>query len=356
MKKIFYTTHILLMALLFVFNACSKGEAEQDQGRPYRVTGTIQADSAFVLDHLLLIADNHSSLQFDTLRLDGDTVFSSSFMTAGIDELYLCCDSCELCRFYATGDMEVELSVSIDSVITTRFRQTAADTVNAWLKGMSKLMADQSEQRRHQIMDSVVASGDASFRTSLLLRDELLEFKDSLYVRQLLGSMSQEVKPEWLIKSIDNLLYAKSGFRDRSRRLVSASFDVKDDTVLFNMGANRSDYLLVYFWADYSEASVDTLQTLAKLYDKEYKDKRLQIMTCCLHAADSTWWSEKLGKLTGKHTWVKGGFSDPRITNWGIETVPSVLLLDMYNNQQQRNVWGEPLRKALDRLPKRYNP
>lgn len=353
MKTTILPFYFILLFLLASLSACSK-EGQQTQERTYHVTGVLTADSTMVLDNLMLISDNHSSMRIDTITLDATGRFESQFRTAGFDELFLCSDAGELCRFYATTGMEVELSLAHgEEGLTTTFTRTETDSINPWLQAMDSLFVTPHERRRHAIMDSIVASADSSLRVTLLLRDHLMDFQDSLYVRRLLGGMSASLKPDWLVKSIDHLLNEKSASKNRTRRVTAASFEMKNDSVLFNMGDSRSDYLLVYLWADYSQESVDSLSMLAKLVKDKYSDKRLQLITCCLHTPDSVHWDSTLTKLEGRHTWVKAGFGDSRIHDWGIRSVPSLLLLDMYNNQQQRDTWGEPLRRALDRLPKK---
>lgn len=359
MRKSIFTYSVLPWVLLqlCIFVACNGGKGTEEQERTYLVTGSIEADSTMVLDSLMLFADNHSSLHVDTLRLDEDNHFTSQMRTPGFDELYLCSPSGELCRFYATEGMEVAFSVkSGDQGWESTFVQSPADTLNGWLQQMGlQLDAATAEIRRHAIMDSLIASRDTTLRVTLLLRDHLSQFVDSVYVRRLLGSMVPSAKPEWLIKSIDLLLDQKSASKYPSRRIPAALFDVCNDSVPFSLGASRTDYLLVYLWSDYSEASVDSLKVLSKLVKEKYAEKRLLMMTCCLHATDSAWWKSQIEGIEGRHTWVKGGFGDTRIHDWGIRQTPSLLLLDMYNNQQQRDVWGDKLYKALDRLPRRLN-
>lgn len=235
------------------------------------------------------------------------------------------------------------------------FASTPTDSVNPWLQAMDKRLDVKNEHLRHVVMDSVVALPDSSLRTTLLLRDHLMQLQDSVYVRRLLGGLASSAKPEWLMQSIEQLFNEKSREKTYIRRLTPAVLEMLNDSVPFKLADSRSDYLLFYFWADYSEASVDSLKALSKLLKKDYGEKRLQLATCCLHASDSAWWRQQLADVDGLHTWMPGGFSDPRIVSWGVRGVPSLILVDMYNNLNQRNVWGTSLRKALDRLPKRMN-
>ncbi len=354
MKKTFLLYNIIFFLILSAVSACNKSEHNEEEGGTYLVSGCVVCDSTMALDSLMLYVDNHNSLRIDTIVLDDTLRFTRQYHTKGLDELVLCCDSGELCRFYATEGMMVDflLDVSKDEV-RAKFEASENDTINAWLQQMSKNFDSWSEFQRKDKLDALIADKDTTMRTTLLLRDHVMEFNDSVYVRRFLGGQAVSAKPKWLIQSIEHLLDEKSLTKNRSRRLPAATFEMKDDSVLFNMADSRSDYLLIYFWADYSEESVDSLKVLAKLIADKYEDKRLNFMTCCLHTPDSAWWAQQVLKQPGKHTWVKGGMSDPRLKDWGIRQTPSVVLLDMYNNQQQRDVWGETLRKALDRLPKR---
>lgn len=354
MKKTFLLYNIIFFLILSAVSACKKSEHNEEEGGTYLVSGCVVCDSTMSLDSLLLYVDNHNSLRIDTIVPDDTFRFTRQYHTKGLDELVLCCDSGELCRFYAAEGMVVHFLLDVSkSEVRAIFEADENDTINAWLQQMSKNFASWSEFQRKDQLDALIADRDTSIRTTLLLRDHVMEFNDSVYVRRFLGGQAASAKPQWLIQSIEHLLDEKSFTKNRTRRLPAASFEMKDDSVLFNMAESRSDYLLIYLWADYSKASIDSLKVLSKLIGEKYEDKRLKFMTCCLHTPDSAWWSQQVLKQPGMHTWVKGGMSDPRMKDWGIRQTPSVILLDMYNNQQQRDVWGETLRKALDRLPKR---
>lgn len=354
--------YYLLPVFIWAGLAACGGDKASDQGRTYQVTGRVVADSALLqadsawLSNLVLFADNHSSMRADTIVLDADLSFDCQLGTVGFDELYLCSDAGELCRFYATEGMEVEILLEQkEGGFVPTFSRTNTDSINPWLQAMDRRLDVKSEPQRHNVMDSLVALPDSSLRTTLLLRDHLMQFQDSVYVRRLLGGMAASAKPEWLMQSIEHILNVKSREKSNNRRLSHASLQVLNDSVPFDMSTSRTDYLLLCFWADFSEASVDSLKTLSSLLKKDYAEKRVRLVTCCLHAPDSTWWKQQVSDLEGQHTWLQGGMSDPRIVSWGVPGAPFLILADMYNNQTQRNVWGESLRKALDRLPKRLN-
>lgn len=361
MKKNSLLYYLLFMLFWAGLAACG-GDGASNQVSTYQVHGRVVADSTLLqsdslwLSNLMLYADNHSSMRADTISLDSELSFDCQMKTVGFDELYLCSDAGELCRFYATEGMEVEVLLQqqehgFDAI----FSPTATDSINPWLQAMDRRLDVKSEPLRHAVMDSLVALPDSSLRTTLLLRDHLMQFQDSVYVRRLLGGMATSAKPEWLMQSIEHILNEKSHEKNNTRRLSHASLQVLNDSVPLDMSVSRTDYLLLYFWADFSEASVDSLQALTTLLKKDYAEKRLRLVTCCLHAPDSAWWKLQIADADGQHTWLQGGMSDPRVVSWGVHSAPFLVLADMYNNQTQRNVWGASLRKALDRLPKRLN-
>ncbi len=357
MQKVCPLFYVVLLSLLSVIVSCSgAGEGQQELMRTYQVRGCVETDSTLVLDRLLLFADSHDTLCVDTIVLDATHRFTCQFQTDGLDELYLCSDSLELCRFYAEPGMEVDFTVSMGHEgQRTQFLLSPTDTINAWLQAMDSLFVDASLPRRRSVLDSIITqAGNSSLRTTLLLRDHMCDVADSIFVRRLLGGLPAEAKPEWLIRSIDNMFdtFFFSFDKTRSRRMAASSF-VLNDTTTFCMSDSRSDYLLVYFWSDFSQESVDSLLMLDKLIKKDFADRRLQVLTCCLHAADSAAWKHQVEKVDGQHVWLHASFGDPRIAAWDVHSVPAFMLLDMYNNLQQRNQWGRELRRSLDRVPEK---
>lgn len=353
MNRIILPIFLITTALCCLWS-CSKGESTEKLGQPYVIKGTVMLDSSWVVDNkLVLFTDNHRALKMDTIELTQDGGFVFEGHATGLDELYLCGEQGELCRFYASGDMEVNLSVaaSVENGVKAQFLSSALDSINGWLQECNGNMKNDAQECR-QLIEAKIAENPMDIRLTLMLRDQLELINDSLYVRQTLGGLKDEAKPDWLKKSFDATLSAMSANKNNfNRRLLNAAFETKD--TIINLATSRSDYILVCFWADYSKPSIDTLRALANLISKDYDGKRVSFMSCCLHAEDSAMWRVRINFLDGQHTWVKGGFSDSRMRAWNIQQVPSVILMDMYCNQMQRNVWGGELRRALDRVPNR---
>lgn len=351
MKQILVVFSLVLLSL--GLTACSNGEPSAVEGKAYQVEASFDVDSTVVLDHLWLYTDNHVTLRSDSLFLSPEHTFAHQGATIGLDELYLCADGGELCRIYAAGGMEVSVSLRSDSVgLQVTFAPTETDSINPWLQQQTSLCDSLTADARKAALDSLCHRSPADIRCALLLREEVESLADSVFVRRCLGALSAEAKPEWLLKSIGDLLEALSDYRVRNRRLSGCKFEVNDSTTL-DVGKSRTDHLLIYCWADYDPASVDSLRILSRLVSDDYDYKRVQLLTCCLCAADSTWWRRKTDGLEGMHVWLKAGLADQRMRGWNIEQVPTLILCDSYSNQICRDVWGQELRDALEKLPNR---
>lgn len=345
--------YLYIATFLLLVAACHQGGDEANSGRTYLVNGSIEADSTMNLDHLMLYADNHASLRSDTLILSAQQTFVYEGRTAGFDEIFLCSDGGELCRFFATGGMEVNLSLrEQDGEPIANFSASPSDTINPWITEQVSALESKNIAERKTQLDSLCHKRPTDIRNTLLLRELTEGLNDSLFVRRCLGALADDAKPDWLIKDIDQILLETAPSLKINRRLTSYSWQVSDSTS-FDMASSRSDYLLIYCWADYSQTSIDSLKQLSELVAEEYDMKRLMFFSCCLHAQDSAWWNSKIASIEGKHTLVPAGLSDKRIRSWRVEQMPALILCDMYGNVQQRDVWGQKLREALNRVPNR---
>ena len=340
-----------LLLTLSALVAC-KGREGSHAERAYTVEGTFNVDSTVVLDHLVLYTDRHTSLGFDSLDLNPQHAFVHTGSTLGLDELYLCSDGGELCRFFATGNAKVSMKMEMagDSLKAT-FDPSSGDSINPWLQQQMAHFRTLLGPARKDAIDSLCHQFPHDIRCGLLLRDQIEMLKDSIFVRRCLGGLADEAKPDWLMKSIDRTLEESSRKPRPSRRL--APFVMQTDSTSFDFSASRSDYLIVHIWSDYSQASIDSLKVVARLAKDDYSMKRLKLVTICLSAPDSAWWRQQIKDIDGLHAWLPAGLGDERMRKWDIKNVPTVIVCDMYNNQQQRNEWGQRLRVSLDRIPNR---
>jgi hypothetical protein len=337
--------------LLLILVNCKDREGGHTE-RAYTVEGMISVDSTVILDRLVLYTDRHVALDFDSIDLTPQHTFEHQGTTHGLNELFLCSDGGELCRFYATGNCGVLLKLTVqDEKLKATFDPSQGDSINPWLQEQTENLAQLLGPEKKRTIDSLCHLHPTDVRPALLLRDHIEVLNDSIFVRRCLGAFGSETVPDWLIKSIDQILDDSSRKPNNNRRLSPCT--IQTDSTTFDFSASRSDYLLVYIWSDYSQSSIDSLKVVAHLVNEEYDMKRLQLVTLCLASPDSIWWKQQTQDIDGLHTWLPAGFSDERMRKWNIKDVPTVIVCDMYNNQQLRNEWGQKLRATLGRIPNR---
>lgn len=348
--------HIFLLFFILSWHLVScSSNAEHSSESEYNVQLSLATDSTVVADSMYIFIDNHQDISVDTLLLSENRSATYTGTTEGIDELFLLShNGIELCHFYAIagGNVDINISGKADSLVIDY--TSPSDTINSWLQNL-KTATDSTitlSDLAHKTLDSLRNCGETELRTTLLLRDLMPDLRDSIYVRRYLGGIPNDAKPEWLIKSIDHQYPQLRSTSDKGR-LTAAQFQMQDTLIAINT-SSRSDYMLLYFWADYSQQSVDSLKALTKRIKKKYSDKRLMLLTFCISAPDSTWWNNQVDSLDfGHHTLLPGGFADHRIADWAIDKVPYTLITDMFTNIQNRDIWDEELTKALTRIPKR---
>jgi len=349
MKRQF--SFIYIVVSLLILAACDK-DGGSDVERGYTVEGAFAVDSTVVLDRLVLYTDSHSGLSFDSLDLSPQSTFVHHGSTLSLDELYLCSDGGELSRFYASGHSKVSMrfEMQADSMVV-KFDPASGDTINPWLQQQKAHFGNLSRQQKKLTIDTLCHEQPYDVRCALLLRDQIEVLDDSIFVRRCLGSLEDEAKPNWLMKSIDQIL-DESTVRPRQYRRLAAC-KMEGDSTTFDYSASRSDYLLIHIWADYSQPSVDSIRVLERLVKEQFDMKRLKLVTICLGAPGQMWWKQQVEGIDGLHFWLPAGIGDERMRKWGVKEVPTVIICDMYNNQQLRNEWGERLRAQLNRVPNR---
>ena len=174
--------YILMCAvILSILAACGSGNEDGEDGRTYLVRGTVAVDSTLVVgNRLVLVSDNHRTMRFDTIRVEKDGTFLfEGHNTSGVDELYLCNEGGELCRFYASGDMEVNLTLKNEEagVLKVEYQQNG-DSINGWLQEKNAMLDSLSRTNSRRALDSLIRSNPFDLRVMLLLRDQIPAMHD----------------------------------------------------------------------------------------------------------------------------------------------------------------------------------
>lgn len=346
--------------------ACGSGRQEgreAPEARPYRLTGTVAQDSLHRDAPLTLYTDSHGRLQCDTLPVAGGR-FSHSGRTADVDELYLYDAAGRAFRLYATGGQELE--VRIDSAGCLHLPE--ADSLNAWLREAEAALDTTAADALQPTLDSLCLHSRSHVRAALLLRRYLPQLADSVGIRRTLGALAPQAKPAWLMQDIDDVLDRRSALLKAGGTATACKIQTRD--TLVNLLDTHPNGYLMLFWADYAPLSLDSLSLMDRiarqygLYGHEqdflrrHKDrqpKRLELLTVCLHAADSAAWLAAVKDVPGLHAWMPAGLNDPRLRQWGVEQVPQVMLINQ-SGAVMATEWGAALREAIGRLPDRAQP
>lgn len=340
MKSIFpFLCGLLTSIVLF---SCSETKLRVAEGAPYTLTGTLWQDSTTIDSLVTLIIDRHEfsfSAEGDSMPVYEELslpVVEGHFSYQGkapldVDELYLYDQHGHMARMYGSSGANIQFHVLKNGTV----QQSAPDS--------SDLMR------------------------TLILRDSIPLLNDSLKVRRILGGLPESAKPEWLMSSINTMLDQMSNKMDKSTRLPRVDLQLTD--TIYSLLANRSEYLLLYFWSESVPSSVDSLRlftSIAQDYglysfadsfvsnkskSRREKARRIELISVCMYASDSASWKATIKNLPGKHTILQGAYAHPLASVCRIHQLPSLILVDRFGNYQSRDVWGTELYKWLDRAP-----
>ncbi|MDO4496721.1 MAG: hypothetical protein Q4B58_02635 [Bacteroidales bacterium] len=361
MRKPLYFLVALTMILCLV--ACGNKDAKQN----FRLSGSFAQDSLQTQDSVLLLIDNHENIERIMLPTEKGS-FSYQGAVEALSELTLAYQK-QILHIYATPGAQISFQCDQKGKV----EWAGTDSLNIWLQEHDDKMKSLGQTERKHYLDSMCRAEKHEVRGALLLREQMKGINDSLFVRRCLGSIKVEAKPTWLVQAIDEELARYSGSAVRNRRLPREVLKLSTDTT-YALLESRQESLLIFFWAGYNQASVDSLKMLTQiaqnygLYDyedefveKNSKDKtdkkphRLELMTVCLYAADSASWHQKVDGLPGKHAWVQGGFAHPLLSSFNISSLPNNLQADRFGNLQSSGIWGSQLTHWLDNTPIKYS-
>ena len=355
-----------IIITLLIVASCSKRNSGEEVGEEYTVFGTVSQDSTLSGTDLKVFIDKHGRfVEEDLPLLKGKFVYKGK--TAGTDEVYIVDAKGRTVSLYVSGGVEVELC--IDTLHKATFIGT--DTLNVILDSLSCAFDSLNMPRRRELLKAVCTDYNNTLIPALLIRDKIHVFEDSLYLRQCLGGLTEASKPEWLMSNIDDV-FKRPGLRlKRNSRLSPLpTFGTEIDSLPFNFRDARPNSAYLYFWAEFSKESVDSLQMLvpmAKYYglheyyatwkskDKTKRPKRIDIMTICLNAKDSASWREHIDGLPGIHILLQEGFSNHAIIGWKVSKVPYNIIIDRFSNVQDSYKWGKDLRDALEKQPNNFS-
>jgi len=357
-----------LIAMLCCMAACGQKPAPKS----YQVSGTLWQDSLSASE-VLLYVDNQGDNQDDANDIVqyivpvSNGAFSFQSETSSLSELSLAYGNRTL-HIYATPGAEIVLQLDSAGKVTW----SGTDSINGWLEEHNEILSKMTSADGRKYVDSVCHLQTNSIRSTLLLREQMQKLNDSLFVRRCLGSLSEEAKPLWLTRALNAQFDRQSTKLLHNYRLPRVSMKLSSDTT-YNLLDSRQESLLIFFWADYDSASIDSLHLLNDIardyglygyeenFDKEKSPTRskkvhkVELMTVCIHAADSAAWHHAVDSLPGIHTWVEAGFAHPLLSAFKIASIPSNLQSDRFSNMQSSNKWGKPLINWLENTPVKYS-
>lgn len=357
---------LYIIITLLVVASCSKSNSREESGDVYTISGSISQDSATADADLRLFVDKHSHLVEEVLPvLKGRFAYKGT--TSGTDELFLIDTKGHIVNFFATAGSQIDLTIDNDGHAIFG----GSDSTNLIYSQLVAEFEDCSEAERRAYLDSVCQKYNNSIAPALLIRDRMQLLNDSVHLRQCLGRIASDVKPAWLVNSLEQR-FDNPGIqlKKNSRLFPLPKFRTNIDTVFINFNETRLNSLYVYFWADYSQESVDSLSMLVPLakyyglhdYLDEYvkresirRPKRVDMLTVCLHAADSAAWLKAIDGLPGSHVLLQSGFSNSTLKSWKITKVPYNMIIDRFSNIQDSYLWGQDLRDAFDRTPSNFS-
>lgn len=350
---------ILSLIIIFAFVAsCSKNDSE-GIAESYSLVGSSTIDSV-----LYLYIDKHGTLEHHKLVVNAGK-FEFHGKTTDVDELMLLDNRGWSTAVFATKGARIELSIDSAHCVTilgdslnVRFAEIVArlDTL-----GGNDLKCD---------LDSICLQYRHTLLSSLVLRERLSLVSDSVFLRQCMGRLGAEAKPAWMVNAIERLFDSQGDHLKRNVRLNPLPVWRTASDSIFDFSESRMNATYIYFWAEHSQLSLDSMKNIVPLaikygmheyfdtwksLDKSRKPKRVDVLTVCLNAKDSASWLKQIDGLPGEHILLQDGLSNPVLKSWRINKIPYNIIIDRFSNIQDSYRWGKDLQDAIEKMPNNFS-
>ena len=196
--------------------------------------------------------------------------------------------------------------------------------------------------------------------SAVFIRQKPYSFVSLYLLTSYLISYSTETTTK-LFNHLDTSLKRYPSARLVKNRIQSAmqspakapSFSVKDKNgETLTLQSFKGNYLLIDFWASWNTSSVGDLSFIQKASDR-FQHQNFKVLTVSLDS-DTSAWKDAIEKYhlndRFKNACLAEGFASPMTVEFGVTSIPRMILIDLDGNIIDNNIEGNKLNNRLEKL------
>lgn len=340
----------LSLIILFIFSlvACKK------QTNQFQVEGNIDN---WKNDTILIYGLEKDSTKIDTIAVvNGKFSFSSNVDT--LTSFMMIFPGLEEYLIYA--DKGLKVSIEGDSASLDKLQIRGGD-LNDKLNEFRSAISDIQDK------DIIISKADTFIRTnpysrvSIYLLDKYFvsqENPDIDKIQSLISSMSGELQDNLFVKSLTDPLKKQTEMAI-GKRISSLSFKkLNGDVISLNSPELRDKYVFLNFWASWSKPSMEENEMIKRIRKKFKKNnKEFEFIGVSLDT-DKKVWEEiiKRDTLNWEQVTDLNGWENASVKHYGIEKLPSNVLIDKRKNIVAKDLKEEELITKLEEYLRLVSP
>ncbi|MDO4511195.1 MAG: hypothetical protein Q4B68_05185 [Bacteroidales bacterium] len=187
---------------------------------------------------------------------------------------------------------------------------------------------DASRSSLDAAIEKYVKENPSDLLSTLLLVADFSQLNNQQKMKQLLGGIEADAKPEWLLKAYQRLVER----RPKSSSKIGSMLLMEDTGDFASINTTTSRSTLLYLWVN-STAHNGEMATLKQLSEEIGDTDRLQICDIYIDADTASWrgYTRNDGS-TWRHFWAPEGPLNPQLRSLSIASTPLYVVTDSLGN------------------------